>query len=150
MNEQFEEDRTFAETFDAKASAVQCAFGFEAAARTASTDRSDRGCQVESSHKAKQGKPVKCLFSVDGLCTRYDGARVEAAIRASPAGRQLRGISKCCNGCYMTFVKMMAEAEALLEAGVVAEVAESKPPPPPAVAAAAPLGAGWLPTSSPE
>ena len=70
-----------------KASAVQCAFGFEAAARTASTGRSDRGCQGESSHKAKKGKPVKCLFSVDGLCTRFGRARVEAAISASPAGR---------------------------------------------------------------
>ena len=40
----FEEDKTFAETFDPKASAVQCAFGFEAASRTASTGRSDRGC----------------------------------------------------------------------------------------------------------
>ena len=66
---------------------MQCAFGFEVAARTASTGRSDRGCQVESSHKAKKGKPVKCLFWVDGLCTRFGRARVEAAISASPAGR---------------------------------------------------------------
>jgi hypothetical protein len=62
LNEQFEEDQTFADMFDPTASAVQCAFGFEAAARTTSTGRSDRGCQVKSSRKAKKKKPVTHVF----------------------------------------------------------------------------------------
>jgi hypothetical protein len=69
LDAHFEEDQTFAEMFDPTAIAVQCAFGFEAASRTVSTGRSDRGCLVESSHKAKKGKPVRCSFSVDGLGT---------------------------------------------------------------------------------
>ena len=59
MDEQYEEDKSFAEMFDPAQSKVQCAFAFEVAARSVQTGRSDKGCQVQSSKKKKK-KSVKC------------------------------------------------------------------------------------------
>jgi hypothetical protein len=147
LDEQYEEDKSFTEMFDPAQSKVQCAFAFEVAARSVQTGRSDKGCRVQSSSKKKN--PVKCTHTVDGLCIRFGRAKVEAALRASPAGQQMRGSSMCCRRCYDMFEKMMADAEALLAAGVVApgvapEVTEREPPPPPD------LGAVRLLTSSPK
>ena len=133
LDEQYEEDKSFTEMFDPAQSKVQCAFAFEVAARSVQTGRSDKGCRVQSSSKKKN--PVKCTHTVDSLCTRFGRAKVEATLRASPAGQQMRGSSMCCRRCYDMFEKMMADAEALLAAGVVArgvapEVTEREPPPP--------------------
>ena len=94
LDEQYEEDRTFVEIFEPAQSKVQCAFAFEVAARSVRTGRSDTGCQVQSSKKKAQ--PVKCTHTVDGLCTRLGRAKVEAALRASPAGQPMRVTSMCC------------------------------------------------------
>ena len=77
FDEQYEEDKSFTEMFDPAQSKVQCAFAFEVAARSVRTGRSDKGCQVHSPRKRKK-KPVKCTHTVDGLCTRYGRAKVEA------------------------------------------------------------------------
>ena len=91
LDEQYEEDKSFTEMFDPAQSKVQCAFAFEVAARSVQTGRSDKGCRVQSSSKKKN--PVKCTHTVDGLCIRFGRAKVEAALRASPAGQQMRGSS---------------------------------------------------------
>jgi hypothetical protein len=137
LDEQYEEDKSFVEMFDPAQNKVQCAFAFEVAARSVQTGRSDKGYRVLSSKKKKN--PVKCIHTVDGLCTRFGRAKVEATLRASPAGQKMRVSSMCCRRCYDMFEKMMAEAEALLAAGVAAEVTESEPPPRPRCSAAADL-----------
>jgi hypothetical protein len=106
LDEQYEEDKSFAEMFDPAQSKVQCAFAFEVAGCSVRTGRSDKGGRVQSSNKKKN--PVKCTHTVDSLCTRFGRAKVEATLRASPAGQQMRASSMCCRRCYDMFEKMMA------------------------------------------
>ena len=96
FDEQYEEDKSFTEMFDPAQSKVQCAFAFEVAARSVRTGRSDKGCQVQSSKK--KAKPVKCTHTVDGLYARFGRAKVEATLRESPAGQQMRMLARCAAG----------------------------------------------------